>query len=59
MSATASKTSHASRLIASGATLTEPQRYALADLINVLRACYPDLPAEAQTAVRTAIGRLE
>jgi hypothetical protein len=59
MPATAPKTSPASRLIASGATLSEPQRYALADLINVLREAYPDLPAEVQTAVRDVIGRLE
>lgn len=59
MPATAPKTSPASRLIASGTKLTEPQRQALADLISVLRAAYPDLPAEVQTAVRDVIGHLE
>jgi hypothetical protein len=57
--ATAPKTSAASRLIASGTKLRDDQRYALADLINVLREAYLDLPAEVQTAVRDAIARLE
>jgi len=60
MPATAPKTSHAaSRLIASGGKLREDQRYAIADLISVLRAAYDDLPSEVQTAVRDTIGRLE
>jgi hypothetical protein len=59
MPATAPKTSHASRLVASGSKLRDDQRYALADLIDILRAAYPDLPAEVQTAVRDTIGRLE
>jgi hypothetical protein len=59
MPATAPKTSPASRLIASGTKLRDDQRYALADLICVLSATYPDLPAEVQTAVRDTIGRLE
>jgi uncharacterized membrane protein len=59
MPATAPKTSPASRLIASGTKLRDDQRYALADLICVLRAAYSDLPAEAQTAYRNAILLLE
>jgi len=59
MPATAPKTSHASRLIAAGGKLRDDQRYAVADLIDILRAAYSDLPAEVQTAVRDTIGRLE
>lgn len=59
MSATAPKTSNASRLVASGARLSEPKRYALADLLDILYEAYQDLPAEVQTAVRNAIDQLE
>jgi len=49
----------AARRITANTGLTESQRSALADLINVLNTCYDDLPAEAQSAVRDAIAHLE
>jgi len=58
-SVTAAMHSHAWRTIASGRQLRDDQRYPLADLLDILRDTYPDLPAEVQTAYRHAINNLE
>lgn len=58
MPATAPKTTPASRRVASGTVLSEPQRHALADLLVVLNDSWDDLPAETRSAYRTVIGRL-
>ena len=58
MPATTPGTSAAWRTIASGRQLRDDQRYPLADLLDVLRDAYTDLPAEVQTAYRQAINAL-
>ena len=58
MPATTPGTTPAGRRVASGTALSEPQRYALAELINVLHTTWDDLPAEVQTAYRQAITAL-
>lgn len=57
MPAFALHTSVAWRSIAAG-SLDPEQRTSLADLVDVLDGCYPDLPAEAQSAYRRIVGQL-
>jgi hypothetical protein len=44
--------------LAARTTLDEDQRFSLADLLDVLRDVYPDLPVEVQTAYRNAVNHL-